>query len=259
MKSLREFFCLHKKFLVYNLVSRNLKVKYRRSLLGVFWTLLAPLCSALVYYLVFKVIIKVQKPDYLVVIFSGVMAWSYFSNTLTEGVSHYVDLQALISKISIPLQVFNFVGATTNMVTLILSIPVVVAVALLHGKVFSWSFLLLPFYMACLALIAYSLSIICAVCFVFFRDLRQAIGILLQLLFYATPVLYTVSMIPEEYRWILLLNPLGYLIPLMQQSFLGENPQNLLDLLHPLLWALSLSFASALLLRKFRWKVVESL
>src|SRR3954453_19323172 len=80
-----DFFCLGKKFLVYNMVSRNLKIKYRRSVLGVFWTLLSPIAMTVVYYFVFKVILQVRMPHYLVFILSGVLPWTFFSQSLSEG------------------------------------------------------------------------------------------------------------------------------------------------------------------------------
>lgn len=256
---IRDYFCLNKKFLVYNLVSRNLKVKYRRSFFGIFWTVLAPICSALVYYLVFKLILKVQKPNYMILILSGVMAWNYFSQTISEGISHYVDMQNLISKIYLPIQVFNFTTASTNLVTLMFTVPIVILVTLMQGKALTASIFLLPLFISCLFLMAYSGSILVAVGYVFFRDLRQAMTIVFQLLFYGTPILYTIDMVPEPYRWLINLNPVGDLIPAIQNCFTDSRPWTLEFIGLPVVWTMVFTFAALITLRRSRRTVVENL
>lgn len=257
--SIRDYFCLGKKFLVYNIVSRNLKVKYRRSFLGVFWTILAPLSTALMYFLVFKVVLKVQKSDYLILVISGVMAWTYFAQTLNECVAHYVEQQNLITKIAFPFHVFTLSTSLTNLVTLLFAMPIAMAVALIQGKGISWSILFLPYFLGCLFFSTYALSAIAAVSYVFFRDLRQLIVVILQMMFYGTPILYTVDMVPSEYRWVLKFNPVGDLIPAIQNCITGNGPWTYQMFALPLLWTIGFSILSSLLLRKFRYAVVENL
>src|SRR3954471_24738544 len=93
-----DFFCFGKKFLVFNLVSRNLKIKYRRSVLGVFWTLLSPLAMAVIYYFVFRVVLNVRIDHYAVFILSGVLPWSFFGVTTLEGLDSILGNGSLISK-----------------------------------------------------------------------------------------------------------------------------------------------------------------
>src|SRR5690349_10337533 len=116
-----DLFCFSKKFLVFNLVSKNLKTKYHRSFLGIFWTLISPLSMGLVYFFAFKVVMKVQQPHYLALLLCGVLPWSFFSQTLGEGTESIVNSFGLLSKVPIPLPVFPFVGALTNLTTLMLS------------------------------------------------------------------------------------------------------------------------------------------
>src|SRR4051794_1756265 len=85
-----DLFCLGKKFLVFNLVSRNLKIKYHRSVLGLFWTLINPLAITLIFYFVFKVVLNVQIPHYLAFILSGMLPWSFFNQTMMEGMEAIV-------------------------------------------------------------------------------------------------------------------------------------------------------------------------
>jgi ABC-2 type transport system permease protein len=204
-----DFFCLGKKFLVFNLVSRNLKIKYRRSVLGVFWTLLSPLAMAVIYYFVFKVVLRVQIPHYLIFILSGVLPWSFFGVTLNEGLDSILFNGSLISKVPVPTQVFPFVVSVTNLITLVLSIPVFIGAALFSHLGIGWAIFMVPVYISCLFLFAYSTALTLAVIYVFFRDLKYIVGILMQFWFYATPVVYDSNMIPEKFRWVLYVNPLG--------------------------------------------------
>lgn len=204
-----DLFCLGKKFLVFNMVSRNLKIKYRRSILGIFWTLLSPMAMAMVYYFVFKLVLNVKVPHYLPFILSGVLPWAFFSQSLIEGLESIVVNWGLISKVPIPIQVFPFVGTLTNLVTLCLGLPIVIGIAVVSGVNLGASLLLLPFYFFALFILTYSFALVLSVFYVYFRDLKHIMSIVVQLWFYATPVIYDEKMIPGKYQWILYLNPLG--------------------------------------------------
>ncbi len=250
-----DFFCLGKKYLVFNLVSRNLKVKYRRSIFGVLWTLLAPVGTAIVYYFVFKVILAVRIAQYPLFIMTGVMFWTFFAQTVMESMESLVGNWGLISKVPIPLQIFPYTGALTNLVNLLISLPVLVGVAFASGVVPGWSFLLLPYYAFCLFLMAYGFGFIMAVAFVYFRDLRHLMGIIIQIWFYSTPIVYAEDMIPEKYRWILTLNPLG-------KTFQGlhgivSGTVNVADLGWSLSWGVAILLAAMLLNRSLVKGVVE--
>ena len=206
-----DIFCFGKKFLVWTIVSRNIKIKYRGSILGLLWTLITPLAMTCVYYFVFKVILQVRIPNHLIFILLGVLTWNYISQTILEGMESIVGNIGLISKVPIPLQVFPLVGSLTNLVTLLLATPILLGASLFSGLTPSATFTLIPLYGAFLFLTVYSLALILAVLFIKLRDLRHIMGILLQIWFYATPVIYDEKMIPEKYSWVLYLNPFGCL------------------------------------------------
>jgi ABC-2 type transport system permease protein len=208
-KPIFDGFCLGKKFLIFNLVGRNLKVKYHRSVVGLFWTLLAPTAMALVYFVVFKMVMKVQVPNYLIFILSGVIPWSFFAQTIVEGMESIVGNAGLVTKIPIPLQIFSYVAAVTNFITLILALPILFGVAAIYHIPFGSNFLLLPFYIMALFVLAYAFGLVLSVAFVFFRDLRHLMGIVMQLWFFATPVVYSEQMIPSQFHWIIHVNPVG--------------------------------------------------
>ncbi len=203
-----DYFCLNKKYLVYNLVTRNLKVKYRRSILGVFWSLLSPIALAMVNYFVIRLVMKVQLPNYMAFVMSGIFFWAFFSQNLNEGLECVVNNWELLSKVPVPFQIFPYVGCITNLVSLAFALPIVLAVSFFTGVELGSSLIALPYLTLILFLMSYSITLLASVAFVYLRDLKHIISILLQLWFYATPVIYDESMVPEKYRWVLAMNPL---------------------------------------------------
>lgn len=255
----QDIFCLNKKFLVFNLVLRNIKTKYRRSFLGLFWTLLAPTAMAMTYYLVFKVIIKVQIPHYLAFIFTGTLPWAYIAQTLTEGMESIVGNWGLLSKIPIPPHVFPMVGALTNLVTLFLALPIMIGTAAFTGVHLGTSLLLVPGLYLGLFLITYSFAYILASFFVYLRDLRHIIAIILQLWFYMTPVIYNESMIPEKYKAVLYINPYGAFFTSFHKIFIYGSWPNQTEVQCILFW-LFFSLVTCIGFQKyFGEKLVENI
>lgn len=206
-----DIFCIRRKFLVYNLVSRNIKLKYRRSFFGVLWTMVVPALSALTYYLVFQVFVKVPVPNYLLFIISGVLPWSYFSTTAMVGMESLVANYVLLSKVPMPIQVFPFVEAVSNFINLVFALPVVFIIAIATGAPLGASVVLLPFYYFLLFIMVYSLTLILAVGFVYFRDMRHLMGFVMQVWFYLTPIIYSENLVPEKWRWVEYCNPMAFM------------------------------------------------
>jgi ABC-type polysaccharide/polyol phosphate export permease len=138
-----------------------------------------------------------------------VLPWTFFSQTLIEGMDSLVGNWGLITKVPVPVQIFPYVGALTNLVTLFLSLPIIMGIAFFSGVSIGFSIVLLPVLLLALFMISYSLSTIAAISYVYFRDLKHLMSIILQLWFYSTPVIYSESMVPEQYRFILYLNPVA--------------------------------------------------
>jgi ABC-type polysaccharide/polyol phosphate export permease len=239
---IRELFCLHRKFLVLNFVLRNLKNKYQRGALGFFWTLLSPMATAFIYYGVFKFVLKVQIPHYMPFVLIGTLAWSFFSQSIQEGVSSLVGNRGLLTKVPIPIQVFPFVGTTTNWVTLVMATPVILIALFLSSLTLSFKMVLFFPLLFCLHLIAYALASMGSIFFVYFRDLNHLVGILLNLWFYATPIIYPINHIPESLRWVIQINPIGYLFEALHQVMIYDTWPEATHLCSILAWTLGLLF-----------------
>lgn len=254
-----DFFCLGKKYLVLNMVSKNLKVKYRRSILGVMWTLLVPLATAAIYYFVFQVIMKVKTENYLLMILSGILPWSFFSQSLGENTTIIVDNVGLVTKVPIPVHSLPFIGSLTNLITLLLSIPVIVMAAFINGVGLQPSMLMFFVYISMLFLIGYSVSVVLGITYAYLRDLKHAVGITLSLWFFATPIVYTADMVPEKYAWILFLNPVGLIFKGIQNAMVHGQWPAPEEFAISLAWTFISLFIAILMTKKWSKRMVEVL
>jgi ABC-type polysaccharide/polyol phosphate export permease len=258
-QSLFDFFCLGKKFLVYNMVGRNIKTKYGRSFIGLGWTILSPLMLAAIYYFVFKMVMRVQMTRYLTFVLSGVLPWSFFSQCVIEGMESIVGNEGLVTQIPIPLQVLPFVNVTTNLITLSAAIPVIIGVSLFQGITPGFQTLFILYFFAVLFLLAYSLGIILSVGYVLFRDLRHAMTLFLQLWMFGTPVIYSLDMVPERFRMFMHLNPVTDAISGIHQIFtLGTYP-TMSQIFFSGMWAILLSSIGMAFMRSSLRRIVEKL
>jgi ABC-type polysaccharide/polyol phosphate export permease len=254
-----DAFCLGKKFLVFNLVDRNLKIKYRRSFLGYFWTIFSPIMMSAIYYFVFKVVMHIEKPHYLAFILCGVLPWNFFTQTISESTESIVANQSLISKIPIPIHVFPYVVSITNFSTLFLSLPVIIGLSLYSGVELNLGMLWIIYFFSCILILSYSFGAILAILYVYMRDLKHAIGLIIQVWFYATPILYDSSMIPDKYKFIIFLNPVGSIFEGIHQSILGTNENIFIHAMTGLFWVLIGLFSLRLTYTNLKRGLVEVL
>ena len=254
-----DFLCLGKKFLVFNMVSRNLKLKYRRSVFGLFWTLLNPLALTFIYYFVFKVVMRVQLPHYLVFMLAGVLPWNFFAQSVVEGMESIVGSFGLISKAPIPVQVFPFVATLTNFVTLLLATPILIGAIFVTGVPVAAGCLLYLIYCGMLFFIAYGVALILAIAFVYLRDLRHIVGLAIQLWFYGTPVIYAETMIPAKYHWVLYANPLGAIFVGIHRALLEGGGMDPAFMSYALSWTLAITLAALIAQQTLSHELVEAI
>lgn len=255
-----DVFCLDKKYLVFNFVAKNLKVKYRRSVFGVLWTLIVPLCMAAVYYFVFQVLMKVKTENYLIMILAGILPWSFFSQSINDGVVCIVEgAVSLVTKVPIPIHSIPYIAVITHFVTLLLSIPVIIGAAFVSGVGINPSFVMFFVYCGLLFFVSYAMAMILSVGYGYLRDLRHAVGVLMSVWFFATPIVYSVDMVPAEYRWILYLNPVGLIFSGMQSAVVHARFPSAQEFSVSCLWAASLMMIGTLITKKFGRRMVELL
>ncbi len=198
--------------LIWALAKRDLTVRYKRSVLGFLWALLNPALLMLVFTLVFSVLMRFTIPHYAIFLLSVLLPWTFFAQCLSYAVESVVGNADLIKKVSVPKLVFPVAAVVSNVINLLLSlIPLVILVPLLrHPLHVTWFYLPVP--LLALTIFTLGATFFLATANVYYRDVAHIIQVVIQVLFYVTPIIYSLDAFPEKYRWLFKLNPLVYLM-----------------------------------------------
>lgn len=220
--------------LVWTLVQRELRARYRGSVLGFLWSLINPLLLLGVYSLVFGLILKrgdlVEVEPYGVFLVTGLFPWIWVSTSLLEGCSSLTGNSALIRKAVFPVEVLPAVAVVSNLIHFLLALPIV-ALALIVGRLLGypiagWTFVLLPLVLVIEAVMVAGLVFALSAVNVHFKDVRDLLGNVLVLLFFLAPIIYTLSDIPPELARLVQLNPLTWFTVAIQDIlFRGRLPE----------------------------------
>ncbi len=195
--------------MVYSLVHRDLKGRYKGSILGFAWTFLNPLLQLAVYTLVFSIIMRNGIKDYYLFLFVALVPWIFFSSCLSAGAGCIRQQGDMIKKIYFPREVIPLSFVTSQFVNMLLSLIVVFAVVLISGKPQNPLALLhLPLIMIIEYLIALGLTMLISGITVYMRDIEWLMNILMMAWQFGTPVMYGLDMVPERFMFLFQLNPM---------------------------------------------------
>ena len=194
------------------LVAKQLKLRYRGSILGFLWTLINPLVQMLVYTLVFGVYLRVDVDRYPVFLFSGLLPWIWFASSVQQGVTCILDGAGLVTRSQFPAEVLPIVALTSNTVNFLLTLPLLLAFVLAFHARLGLALLALPLLIILEYVMTLGPVLLFAALDVQFRDLQHIILHVLTVLQFLTPIFYPVSLIPEPFRAWALLNPLAVLV-----------------------------------------------
>ncbi len=194
------------------LVSNSIKTRYKRSALGVLWTLLNPLLTTIVLTVALSQLFRFRIENYPVYLLSGLIAWNFFSQTVTQVMSTLIWGSSLMKRIYVPRAIFPISVVGNGLVNLTLAlIPLLVIMLFVHQPL-RWTLLLLPLAVLVLSMFTTGLSLLLATLAVYFVDLVEMVGIVLTAWFYLTPIIYPLEFVPSKFAWLIKLNPMSYLI-----------------------------------------------
>jgi lipopolysaccharide transport system permease protein len=215
----------HFRDLLRELVVRDLKLRYKRSFLGMGWSLLNPLAQLLVFLFVFRSVLPIGFPDYSSFLFNGIIAWGWFQAAIHQASGSIVENGELIKQPGFPAVILPAVTVITHLIHFLIAVVVLVPLLVLGGHRPSPPWLLLPIVIAAQAVLSLGLGYLVAALQVTFRDTQYTVGVLLMLGFYLTPVFYDPASVPEHYRLYYDLNPLVHLLGAYRGVLLrGELP-----------------------------------
>jgi len=215
--------------LIQSLVARELKARYRGSLLGYFWSFINPLLLLLIYTFVFTVVMPGARGNglepFAVFMFCGILPWTWFSSSLLESSNVLVAGGNLIKKVLFPAEVLPIVTVLAGLVNFCLGLPILAGFLLYYRVPVTASDLLwLPVLIAMQCLLTLGLAFVVASLTVLFRDVRDLLANLLTLWFFATPIIYPLWSAPAGVQRVLALNPMTYMIVSYQEVLFREGP-----------------------------------
>lgn len=199
-------------FLIKQLVSRDFKTKYRRSVLGVFWSFLNPLLTMLVQYVVFSTIFKSAIENYPVYLLSGIVLFNFFNETTSVGMTSITSNASLITKVYVPKYIYPLTRMLSSTINVALSLIPLFLVAIITGVYPAFSWLLLAFNLLCLMSFSLGISYILSTLMVYFRDTQFLWTVVSMIWMYCTPIFYPESIIPAAFLKFYHLNPLYQLV-----------------------------------------------
>lgn len=220
---------IHRRDLIRELVIRDMKLRYRGSVLGMAWTLLNPLTELLVLLFIFGHVIPMNIPNFAPFLFTGLLVYGWFQTALLNATGAFVSNRDLVRRPNGSYSLLPVVIVASNLVHFLLSLAVLVGLLLFSGIPIQGTIVALPVLMAIQFLVILSLAYPLATAYVWFRDTQYFLRVALQLLFYLTPVFYDAAMIPDRFQNLYRLNPMvtlvdGYRAVLMRGTWPSIGP-----------------------------------
>ncbi len=238
---MKNLFLTFKKyhFLLFQLVKKDIKLKYRNSYLGVFWTMLEPLLTMIVLVLVFSKMGN-QTKDFPVYILTGRLIYTFFSNTTRTALRSVRSNANMIKKVYVPKYMYPFASAISGYIMFLISLIVLALVAIVRGVKPTWHLIEAIFPLLIVFIMTLGAGLLLSAVAVFFRDMEYLWGVALMLLMYACAIFYRVEdIVSEKNIWLFQLNPLYAVIENFRDAIFG-NPMNVPAMLYSLIFSIVL-------------------
>jgi lipopolysaccharide transport system permease protein len=250
---------LYYRDLITVLTQKELKIRYKRSFFGYLWSIANPLALAIVFFIAFKIFMKIQIENYTLFLISGLFPWQWFSNSVNVSAMVFIGNASLIKKVNFRRESLVVATVLNDMLHLILSVPVIVLVMLFYGVRPSLSWLIgLPLLLIVQFVMTFGFSVAVAAVNLFFRDIERIVFIITTLLFYVTPIIYSEDMVPHAYKKLIVLNPLSILMISWRDLFM-KGVVDFGNIALAFLYAFAVLVFGYLIYRRLRWRFAEVL
>jgi ABC-type polysaccharide/polyol phosphate export permease len=210
--------------LLRNLVMKDLKLKYRGSALGFVWSLANPLAMLVVYSIAFTYILNIRRPNFVLFLFVGLLAWTFFASTISMATGTIADAGGLLKSVRFPRTVMPMATVLFNLSQYLMTFGVLLPVMLIVYRVRPAApMLAYPVVLFLLVLFTSGLALIVATANVYYRDVRHLVEVGLQVMFWATPVVYDLRDVPARLQWLILLSPMTAYISALHDIFYRQT------------------------------------
>jgi len=194
--------------LLFTLTKKELKVKYRGSALGFFWSLLNPILTMLVYSFVFSIVLRAGIKEFAIFLICALLPFNFLSNSVNYGASSIIGNSNLVNKIYFPREIIPLSIVFANLVNFFFELAALFIVLGIMGYKFYMFLYLLPVVIFIQFFLVVGMSLLVSALNVFFRDLQHLITIIMMVWFFGTPIIYPLSMVPERFQFIIKINPM---------------------------------------------------
>lgn len=257
--------------LIWTFAVRDLKARFTATALGFVWTLVVPIATVIIYSIVFSVIFRAQAPPmgsgragvFAPWFFVGLVTWNIFAGATAAGMGSILGMGAMLQKVYLPSYVPVLAAVTTVLVERLLEAGVMLVVLVVFLNV-GWTWLLYPFVLVAVGLFSAALAYCLGVAIVYFRDTGQIFGIVMQMWFFLTPVMYPVEMIPESFKGIplrslLSINPMADFVSISRALLYDLRLPSLAQVGYVTLWTAAMCALAAYTYRRWGRDVSEAI
>lgn len=208
-------------------IKKEMRGKYKKSFLGVLWSFLNPLLQLAVYAIIFPLILKNTQENYVIFLCAALIPWTFFTTAITQSASGIIANGNIIKKVYFPREIVPISIVTSAAYNFLISTVIILLFVLFSGMGFTWYLVFYPLILLIQYILTLGISFIISAITVYLRDIEHLIGILFQVLFYATPIVYAPDSIPEAFKFILNINPMTHVINAYRNIFYYQQMPDL--------------------------------
>lgn len=240
-------------------VQKEIRGKYKGAWLGVLWSFLNPLLMLLVYSIVFPYIMRVQIPNYTMYLMTALMPWNFFTQTIASSSFAVIAAGNIIKKVYFPREILPISVVLSNTVNFCITFIIIIIFLLFSGVGISWHILLVPIILLVQMFLLFGIAFILSSLTVYARDIEHIVNVIVMALFYATPIVYTIDMLPAKFQTLLYLNPMTSIIDAYRSVLYYHQLPNFMQLGLVTLVSIALFVIGLSIFRKLQRNFVEEL
>lgn len=243
-------------FLIKQLVSRDFKTRYKRSVLGVFWSFLNPLLMMIVQYVVFSQLFKSDIDNYAGYLLCGTVAFNFFNEGVGQALTSIVGNASLITKVYLPKYVYPITRVLSSGINLLMSLIPLIIVAVLTGEKITRAYFMLPYIFICLMVFTMGMGMVMASAMTFFRDMQFLWEVLSMIWMYVTPLFYPLTIVPKEIRMYFNFNPMYHYVDAVRTIILNGITPRPMEFVICTTWAILMFIMGSFVFKKTQDKFI---
>lgn len=247
------------KFVLKELVSREVKRKYARSYLGIIWSVLNPLLSMIVLSIIFSQMFQRSIENYPVYYLTGLIIWTMFTGSTNTAMTTLVDNKTMLIKVKFPMRIFVMSRVYTALVNLLYSLIPYVGILVFFRINIAWTILFFPVIILFLLIFSLGFSYVLSVAYVFFGDVKHLYSVLLTLWMYCSAIFYPVDMLPHYVKEMVTMNPIFIFINCAREIVMyGQMPGNM-EIIRMIVWSLGVFILGTVIFEKNKNNVMQKM